>query len=101
MVLKIALVIMILFKKRNVLRRKPRKQESLVRTKKGTKGAFIREISKSTTHNFLRTTSSLQKMSSAPDKHSVKTLLFSCGEVRGKLVRNRKDIGRKIYTLPR
>lgn len=72
-ILKIALVITRLLKERNVSGRKRRKHESLVRTKKGTKGAFIREISKSTTHNFLRTTSPLQKMSSAPDKHSVKT----------------------------
>lgn len=74
MVLKIALVITRLLKERNVSERKARKHESLVRMKKGTEGAFIREISKSTTHNFLRTTSSLQKMSSASDKHSVKTL---------------------------
>ena len=32
---------------------------------------FVREISKSTTHNFLRTTNSLQKMSSGSDKHSL------------------------------
>lgn len=81
-ILKIALLITKLLKERNV---SGRKHESLVRTKKRTKGAFIREISKSTTYNFLRTTSPLQKMSSAPDKHSVKTrpsVRWGAGKIR-------------------
>lgn len=77
MVLKVALAIMKLHLREEMSReKKARKAREFSRDEERNRRApsHSRDISKSTTHNFLRTTSPLQKMSSAPDKHSVKIL---------------------------
>lgn len=57
--------------RRNLAESTKKDEEGAGGGKEGRKETLVRQISKSTTHNFLRTTNSLQKMSSGCDKHSV------------------------------